>query len=137
MTLIVIGILHHYNSEIQNKTTSANYINVSKKILEMYNVHSGCLVAGAITDINRAADQEKQTDVAMPDLGILNGTKVNMVLFEGDGDKDYLFFSKFVWNKMVGFAIFPEEYEIKLELNTIICGWKKYKLFNKGTVIDK
>ncbi len=137
MTLIVIGILHHYNSEIENKKASAYYINVSKKILQMYNVHSGCLLSATITEINKAVDADKQTDSAMPDLGMLYGTKVNMILFDGDRDKDYLFFPKFIWKKLVEFAIFPEEYEIKLESNSITCGLKKYKLFNKGTVVDK
>ncbi len=137
MTLIVIGILHHYNSDIKDKRASENYINISKKILQMYSMHTGCIVSGKISEINPAVDSDKLTEVAMPDLNIMNGLKVNLIYFEGEGEKDYLFLSKILWSKLVGFAIFPEEYELKIELNLVACGWKKVKLFSKGTVIDK
>jgi hypothetical protein len=137
MTLIVLGTLHHYNSDIKNKYASENYIYISKKILHMYEIHTGCTIEGKIIEINPAVDRDKQTEVAMPDLNIMSGLKVNLIYFEGEGEKDYLFISKILWSKLVGFAIFPEEYELKFELNTVACGWKKTKLFNKGTVIDK
>jgi len=138
MTLILIGILHHYNSGIRNKYASENYVNISKKILQYnYEIHAGCIIKGKITEVNQAIENNNPTEIVMPDRNIISGLKVDLIYFEGEEDKDYLFLSKSLWSKIVGFAIFPEEYEIKFELNYMECGWKRIKLFNKGTVIDK
>ncbi len=137
MSLIVIGVLHKYNSEIKSKESSDNYINVTKKILQMYKIKSGCLINGRIDEINSAVDRDKQIEVAMPNLESISGMHVDMIYVEGEGEKDYLFFQNKDWNKLVNFAIFPEEYEIKFEFSTISCGFRKIKLFNKGIVIDK
>lgn len=135
MTLVLTGILHHFNSEIKNKNISENYVNISKKILKYnYKIHDGCIVRGEITEINQAAGDTRESEMPREALNHLN---VGLIYFEGKDDKDYLFLTKKLWNEIVGFAILPEEYELTLELDSIECGWRKTKLFDKGRVTDK
>ncbi|KQB34763.1 MULTISPECIES: hypothetical protein [Acidiplasma] len=135
MTLIVMGILHHLNLNTSIEHASENFVYVSKKILQMYSIKSGCVVNGKLVEINPATDNP--TEVAMPDLSSITGLKVGMLYYVGEGEKDYLFFPLKTWNKLVDFAIFPEEYELKFEFYNVACKFRKYNLFNKGTVIDK
>ena len=138
MTLIVEGVIHHLDSEISHKLASRTYLSISKKVIGYtYNAVSGSLASGRISDVSPYLDRDKLTESAVPKFDNVIGMKIDTVFFPGKDDKDFLFISARNWLILKEYAIFPEEYTMRLELNTLTVKHKKYKLYSKGTVIDR
>ncbi len=138
MTLIVEGVIHHLDSEISHKMASNTYLSISKKVIGYtYNAVSGSIASGRIADVSPYMDRDRLTEAAVPKLENIVGMKIDTVFFPGKDDKDFLFISIKNWLVLKEYALFPEEYSMRLELNTLSVKHKKYKLYSKGTVVDK
>jgi|GEM_PF-5834646 len=138
MTLIVDGVIHHLDSDISHKLASKTYLSISKKIIGYtYNAVSGSIASGRVADISPCLDRDRVTETAVPKLDSLNGMKIDTIFFPGKDDIDFLFISEKNWKVLKEYALFPEEYSMRLELTTLVVKHKKYKLYSKGTVVYK
>ena len=140
MTLIVRTLIHLLDHEVENDTASKVYINVPKKVLEMYTVKVGCILNGEIEQIKKFIDENEslnpQIRTGAKDYGQIIGNHVKMIYYKGaaDEDHDYLFFPKPTAIKLTSYAIFPNDYVIKMAFDSIICGWKHTKLYSETSV---
>jgi hypothetical protein len=138
MTLIVDGVIHHLDSDISHKLASKTYLSISKKIIGYtYNAVSGSIASGRVADISPCLDRDRVTETAVPKLDSLIGMKIDTIFFPGKEDIDFLFISEKNWKVLKEYALFPEEYSMRLELTTLVVKHKKYKLYSKGTVVYK
>jgi hypothetical protein len=140
MGLTVRTLIRLSDHEIDNEIASKVYINVPKKVLEMYTIKPGCLLNGTIQQITKFVDENEtlnpQIRTGPKDLSQIVGTKIRMVFYAGasDTDRDYLFFPKPIAVKLTSYAVFPNDYIIKMNFDSIICGWKHTKLFSETSV---
>jgi hypothetical protein len=138
MTLIVDGVIHHLDSDISHKLASKTYLSISKKVIGYtYNAVSGSIASGRVADISPSMDRDRVTETAVPKLDNLIGMKIDTIFFPGKEDMDFLFISAKNWLVLKEYALFPEEYSMRIELNTLVVKHKKYKLYSKGTVVYK
>ncbi len=138
MSLIVEDILHFYNGDLKDERISKIYITVSKKLLgQAYEAKNGSLVSGKLLDISVSMEREKITESAVPGRDRLVGLKFDAYFVPSSGsDKDFLFLSGKISKILTEYAIFPDEYQIKVEFFVLSFKLKKIKLYTKGTVID-
>ncbi|WP_393970748.1 hypothetical protein OXIME_000980 [Oxyplasma meridianum] len=138
MTLIIDGVIHHLDSDLSHKLASKTYLSIPKKVIGFtYNAVSGSIASGRLTDISPCLERDRATEIAVPKLESLIGMKIDTIYFPGKEDFDFLFISAKNWEILKEYALFPEEYSVRLELNTLVVKHKKYKLYSKGTVVYK
>ncbi len=140
MSLVVRTLIRLSDHEIENETASKVYINVPKKVLEMYTIKVGCLVNGEIEKITKFVDENEtlnpQIRTGPKDYSQIIGNRIKMIFYGGkaEEDHDYLFFPKQVAIKLTSYAIFPNDYIVKLRFSSISCGWKHIKLYSQTSV---
>ncbi|KAA8922824.1 MAG: hypothetical protein F6Q11_02400 [Thermoplasma sp.] len=138
MSLIVTDILKYYEPEINDDRISKLYITTSRKVLgQAYSLQNKMMVVGKLLDVAIVPDKEKITETAVPGRDRLIGTKLEAYFFTANGsDRDYLFFSSKFSHILTEYAIFAEEYEVKVEFIYVQKKIGKIKLYTKGTVMD-
>jgi hypothetical protein len=125
---------------MENEDASKVYINVPKKVLEMYTIKAGCVLNGEIEQIKKFIDENEnlnpQIRTGAKDYSQIIGTNVKMIFYSGQAgeEKDYLFFSKQIAIKLTSYAVFPNDYVIKMRFENIACGWKRIKLYSETSV---
>ena len=140
MSLIVRTLIRLSDHEMENELASKVSINVPKKVLEMYTIKVGCLLNGTIEQIKKFIDENEslnpQIRTGPKDYTQIIGSRVKMIFYSGQGEeaKDYLFFPKQIAIKLTSYAIFPNDYIVKLKLDFISCGWKHTKLYSQTSV---
>ena len=62
MSLVVRTLIRLSDHEMQNEDASKVYINVPKKVLEMYTIKVGCLINGDIEQIKKFMEIIEETE---------------------------------------------------------------------------
>jgi hypothetical protein len=140
MSLTVRTLIRLSDHEVENDIASKVYINVPKKVLEMYPVKVGCVLNGEVEQIKKFIDENEsfnpQIRTGAKNYSQIIGNRVKMIFYSGQGgeDHDYLFFPKQFAIKLTSYAIFPNDYIIKMNFENIGCGWKRIKLYSETSV---
>ncbi len=138
MSLIVKTVLRLSEKAIENQEASKVYLKVPKKVLSMYDIKPGCTINGAVENVNRLMQYDNdgipEIRTEAKDYSSITGTKLKMYFYNGSEDSDYLFFPKQFSVKLTSYAIFPDDYLIKIQLDNIACGWKHIKLYSETQV---
>jgi len=140
MGLVARTLIRLSDHEMENENASKIYINVPKKVLEMYTIKVGCLLNGEIQQISKFVDENEsltpQIRTGPKNYSQIIGNKVKMIFYGGnaDEDHDYLFFPKSTAIKFTSYAVFPDDYIIKIRFDLITCGWKRVKLYSQTSV---
>ena len=138
MSLVVTDVLKYYEPEINDDRISKHYITASRKVLgQAYGLQNKMMVVGKLMDVSVVPEREKITETAVPGRDRLVGTKLEAYFFTANGsERDYLFFSSKFSRILTEYAIFPDEYEVKVEFIYVQKKIGKIKLYTKGTVMD-
>ncbi|BAB59527.1 TVG0372401 [Thermoplasma volcanium GSS1] len=142
MTLVITDVLRYYSGDTNDEKISKLYITASRKVLgQAYDLKNGTVLQGRLMDLSVAPGKEKITETAVPGRDRLIGTKLEAYYFSAGqsnptADRDYIFFSSKFSHILTEYAIFAEEYEVKVEFVSAAYKLKKVKLYTKGTVMD-
>jgi hypothetical protein len=140
MALVARTLIRLSDHEMENENASKLYINVPKKVLQMYTLKVGCLLYGEIIQISKFIDENEsltpQIRTGPRNYSQIIGNKVKMIFYGGSSDEDqyYLFFPKSIAIKFTSYAVFPSDYIIKIRFDLISCGWKRRKLYSQTSV---
>ncbi|GGM79173.1 hypothetical protein GCM10007108_16740 [Thermogymnomonas acidicola] len=138
MSLLILDTLRYFDGEINENKVSRLCVTVAKKLLgQAYNIPNYAMVSGRIQEISVSPDTERVTEALVAGRERLNGSKFEgFFLSSGSGQRDYLLFTPKLASTLREYAIFPEEYEMKIEVEVVSFKMKKLKVYTKGTVID-
>ncbi|MEM0139650.1 MAG: hypothetical protein QXZ44_03450 [Ferroplasma sp.] len=138
MSLSVKTLIRISDQKIENAEASKVYLKVPKKLLNMYDIKLGCIMNGEIEEVRRLLNEESdnipeiRTDAK--NYSQFVGTKLRMFFLSGKDDSDYLFFTRQFSARLTSYAIFPNDYIIKIKFNMVACGWKHIKLYSETSV---